>query len=37
VGTGRPDREEFIAAVRQQDGVVADMPGEHVTVGETIG
>jgi hypothetical protein len=36
VGTGRPDREEFTGVVRQQNGVVADMPDEHVPVRETV-
>jgi hypothetical protein len=33
--TVRADRKEFIAAAREQDGVVANMPGEHVSVRET--
>ncbi len=34
VRTARADREEFITAVREEDGVVADMSGEHVSVRE---
>jgi hypothetical protein len=34
MGTGRADREEFVAPARQHDSVVADVPGEHVSVRE---
>ena len=34
--TARADREEFIAVVREQDSIVADMPGEHVSIREII-
>jgi hypothetical protein len=36
MGTARADREELVAAAPEQDGVVTDMPGEHVSVREII-
>ena len=37
MGTSGADREEFIAAARQQDGFFADVPCQHASVGEIIG
>jgi hypothetical protein len=36
MGTARADHEELVAAAPEQDGVVTDMPGEHVSVREII-
>jgi hypothetical protein len=36
VGAGGTDRKIFIAESRQEYGLLADMPREHVAVGEII-
>jgi hypothetical protein len=36
MGTGRADREEFITVAREQDSVLANVPGEHVSVRDII-
>jgi hypothetical protein len=34
--TARADREEFIAVAREQDSVLANVPGEHVSIRDII-
>ena len=36
MGAARADREEFIAVAREQDSVVTDVPGEHMSVRDII-
>ena len=37
MAAGGVDREEPVAAAREQDRIVADMPGEHLSIGEGVG
>jgi hypothetical protein len=36
VGAGGGDREEFVAAAREQDRVVADVSGQHLSISECV-